>query len=118
MYPGTHARLTPDKPAIIVADTGETLSYAQLDTRSQRFARHLYDDGVRRGDHIAVLTDNQARALEVYWAAMRSGLYVTFINSQLNPTEVAYIVNDCSASTFVIADRYAGIAAAVVVCEA
>ncbi|MBS9533555.1 acyl-CoA synthetase [Mycobacterium sp. M1] len=114
MYPGTHARLTPDKPAIIVADTGETLSYAQLDSRSQRFARHLYDDGVRRGDHLAVLTDNQARALEVYWAAMRSGLYVTFINSQLNADEAAYIVNDCGAETFVIAEKYAGIAAAVV----
>ncbi|MEO8816284.1 MAG: acyl-CoA synthetase [Mycobacterium sp.] len=114
MYPGTHARITPDKPAIIVADTGETVSYAQLDTRSQRFARHLYDTGVRPGDHVAVLCDNQARALEIYWAAMRSGLYITFINSQLSADEVAYILNDCSAETFVVAERYAPIAGVVV----
>ncbi|MGV0834501.1 acyl-CoA synthetase [Mycolicibacterium thermoresistibile] len=114
MYPGTYALTTPDKPAIILADTGETVTYAQLDDRSQRFARHLYDGGVRHGDHIAVLSDNQVRALEVYWAAMRSGLYVTFLNSQLSADEVAYIVNDCGAQTFVVAERYADTAGAVV----
>lgn len=114
MYPGTYARTTPDKPAVIVADTGETLTYRELDTRSLRFARHLYDDGVRAGDHVAILSDNQPRALEVYWAAMRSGLYITFINSQLSADEVAYIVNDCGAETFLVAERYAAIAEAVI----
>lgn len=114
MFPGTHARTNPDKPAIIVADTGETISYAQLDTRSQRFARHLYDNGVRRADHIAVLSDNQPRALEIYWAAMRSGLYVTFINSQLSADEVAYIVNDCGAHTFVAAEKYGPITSRII----
>ncbi len=109
MFPGSHARTTPDKPAIIMADTGETVSYAQLDTRSHRFARHLYDCGVRRGDHIAVLCDNQPRALEIYWAAMRSGLYITLINSHLSADEVAYIVNDSDAQTFIAAERYAPI---------
>ncbi|BBX23107.1 putative acyl-CoA ligase [Mycolicibacter terrae] len=114
MYPGAHAATTPDKPAIVVAETGETVTYGQLDTRSLRFARHLYDVGVRPGDHIAVLSDNQPRALEIYWAALRSGLYVTFVNSQLTAAEVAYIVNDCDAQAFVIAERYAGIAATVI----
>lgn len=113
MYPGTHAQHTPDKPAIIVADTGETVSYAQLDARSRRFARHLYDTGVRPGDHIAALVDNQARALEIYWAAMRSGLCITFINSQLSADEAAYIVNDCGAASFVIAEKYAALAPAI-----
>lgn len=114
MYPGTHAQTTPDKPAIIVADTGETVTYGQLDTRSLRFARHLYDRGVRPGDHLAILSDNQPRALEIYWAAMRSGLYITFINSQLSAHEIAYIVNDCGAQTLVVAERYAAVAQAAV----
>ncbi|RAU94578.1 acyl-CoA synthetase [Mycolicibacter senuensis] len=114
MYPGAHAAATPDKPAIIVADTAETLTYGQLDTRSLRFARHLYDVGVRPGDHIAVLSDNQPRALEIYWAAMRSGLYITFLNAHLTAGEVAYIVDDCDAQTLVIAEKYADIAGAVI----
>ena len=30
MYPGTHADRTPDKAAVVLADTGETLTYAEL----------------------------------------------------------------------------------------
>lgn len=114
MYPGTFAATAPERPAIIVAETGETLTYGQLDARSLRFARYLYDDGVRPGDHLAVLVDNQPRALELYWAALRSGLYITFVNSQLSAAEVAYIVDDCDAQTLVIAEKFAGIADAVI----
>lgn len=113
-YPGTVAEIAPQRPAVIVAETGEILTYGRLDDRSLRFARHLYDDGVRSGDHLAVLCDNQPRAMEIYWAALRSGLYITFINSHLSAAEVAYIVEDCGAQTFVVAERFATVADAVV----
>ena len=41
---------------------------------------------------IALLSDNPPEAFEVYWAAMRSGLYITAVNWHLTPDEVAYIV--------------------------
>ena len=37
------------------------------------------------GDHIALLTNNNAKAFEVYWAALRSGLYITAVNRHLAP---------------------------------
>lgn len=85
MYPGTFAAQFPDKPAVVVADTGETLTYGELDERSLRLARFLREQGFARGDHIALLTDNNPRAFEVYWAALRSGLYITAVNRHLTP---------------------------------
>ena len=41
MHPSVHATTTPDKAALIVAETGETWSYAELDRRSNRVA-HLF----------------------------------------------------------------------------
>ena len=34
MYPGTWAASTPDKPALIIAETGQTTTYAELEDRS------------------------------------------------------------------------------------
>jgi fatty-acyl-CoA synthase len=114
MYPGTHAKVTPDKPAVLLADTGETISYAELDQNSVRLARFLTQTGLRRGDHIALLTENHPRAFEVYWAALRSGLYITAVNRHLSADEVSYIVNDCGATALVVSAALAELAARIV----
>jgi fatty-acyl-CoA synthase len=101
MYPGTFALSAPDKPAAIVAGTGEVLSYRDLDANSARLARLLHDRGLRPGDTVALLSDNRLPVFEVYWAAMRSGLYLTAVNHHLATDEVAYIVNDSGAKAIV-----------------
>ncbi len=101
MYPGQWAKKFPDKPALIMAGTGETVTYGELDDRSNRLAQLLYKAGLRRGDHVAIFMENQARYMEVYWAAMRSGLYLTTVNRHLSAEEAAYIVDDCGAQVLV-----------------
>jgi len=97
MYPGTHAATAPDKPAVIMADSGVTVTYAELDENSARLAAALHQLGLRAGDVVAVLSDNAPEAFEIYWAAIRSGLYVTFVNWHLSADEAAYIVRDSGA---------------------
>lgn len=114
MYPGAYVAQFPDKPAVILAGSGETLSFGELDERSHRLARYLYDAGLRRGDHIALLTDNTPTAFEVYWSALRSGLYVTAVNRHLSPAEISYIVNDCGAQALIASATLADAAQAIV----
>lgn len=97
MYPGTHAATAPERPAVIMADSGTTVTYGQLDENSARLAAALRQLGLRPGDVIAVLSDNVPEAFEIYWAAVRSGLYVTFANWHLSAAEAAYIVADSGA---------------------
>lgn len=91
MYPGNHAQLAPQRPAVIVAETGQQMSYRQLDDDSAALARVLYDAGLRVGDVVALLSDNSPEALVVLWAALRSGLYITAINHHLTAPEADYI---------------------------
>ena len=102
MYPGLHARNTPDKPAVILAESGETVTYRQLEDNSVALARVLYDAGLRPGDVVAVLSDNAAPVFDVYWAAHRSGLYITAINHHLTAAEAAYIVKDSGAKALIV----------------
>ena len=101
MYPGTHAATAPDRPAVIMAGSGRTLSYAELEDNSARLATALHQLGLRTGDVVAVLSDNAPEAFEIYWAAIRSGLYVTFVNWHLSADEAAYIVRDSGARVLI-----------------
>lgn len=96
MYPGTFSSTTPDKPAAIMAGSGETLTFKELDDRSNQLAQLLHQAGLREGDHVAIFMENSLRYFECYWAAMRSGLYFTTINRYLKPEETAYILEDSS----------------------
>ena len=97
MYPGVHARSAPDRPAVVLAGSGATLTYGDLAERSADLAAALYAQGLRRGDGVAVVADNALEVFEIYWATMQSGLYITPINKNLTPAEIAYIVDDCDA---------------------
>ena len=80
--------------------SGEVVTYAELDARSNRLAQLLHARGLRFGDHIAVCLENSPRFLEVTWAAQRSGLVYTPINYHLTAEEMAYIVGDCDARAY------------------
>jgi len=94
MYPGTFAETTPDKPAVIMAGTEDLLTFKQLDDRSNQLAQLLWEGGLREGDHVAILMENRLEYFVCFWAAVRSGLYITAINRYLQPDESSYIVND------------------------
>ncbi|WP_068271299.1 acyl-CoA synthetase [Aldersonia kunmingensis] len=102
MYPGTWAAKTPNKPAMVMAGSGATLTYAELDERSIRLSRYLHDQGLRKGDVVALLSNNRLETYEVYWTALRSGLYITAVNHNLAPAEAAYIVSDCGAKALIV----------------
>src|SRR5436305_1166859 len=96
-YPGAFAETHPDRPAIVMATSGETVTYRELDERSARLAHLWHERGLRRGDHVAILLENSPHWFDAVWAAFRSGLYFTPVNWHLTAPEVAYIVDDCGA---------------------
>jgi len=94
MHTGVHASIAPDRPAVIMASSGETLSYGELERRSNRLAHYLRDAGLQRLDHYAIFMENNARYIECCAAGERAGLYYTCINSYLTPEEVAYLLTN------------------------
>ncbi|MDE0614988.1 MAG: acyl-CoA synthetase [bacterium] len=111
MYPGHHARTTPDKAAQIMASTGEVTTYLELDEAANRLARLLHDRGLREGDHISILAENHPRYYEAFWAAMISGFYFTTINRYLSAEEAAYLVNDSGSNVLITTNAMANTAA-------
>src|SRR4051812_33750819 len=114
MHPAHHAKTHPDKPAYIMAYSGETVTYGELDARSNQGAHLFRSLGLQTGDSVAFFIDNHPRYYEVLWAAQRSGLRFTCLSSKLTAGEVEYIVKDCEAKVFVTSPSLAEIAREVI----
>lgn len=84
--------------------SGEVVTFADLEARANRLAHVFRGAGLQRGDHIAIMMENNARYFEAAWAAQRSGLYYTAINSHLRAGEVQYIVEDCGAGALITSE--------------
>ncbi len=113
MHPVRHAQTTPDKPALIMAGSGETLTYRQLDALSKQGAQLFRKLGLRTGDCVALFMENNLHYLPICWAAQRAGLYFTCISSRLTAGEVEYIVKDSGAKILIASIGLAKVAGEV-----
>jgi fatty-acyl-CoA synthase len=95
------------KLAFQMSDTGEQVTFGQLEVRANQVAQVLRSCGVRPGDHVAVLMTNQRRFLETCFGMDRAGVYYTTISTRLHSDEVAYIVKDCSAKVLIVSSALA-----------
>jgi acyl-CoA synthetase (AMP-forming)/AMP-acid ligase II len=109
LSPSTYAASHPQRPAVITS-SGQIVTFAELEARSCRLAQALYAEGLRVGDHVAVLLPNDHRTHEVVWGLQRSGLYSTVVNTHLTADEAAYIVNDCGAKVLITSTALSSLA--------
>jgi long-chain acyl-CoA synthetase len=96
-----HAIGNPDAPCLSYA--GETLSYQQLDARSNRVANALLAAGVPRGGRVAIVARNSAVFYELACACAKAGAVMLPINWRLSAREVAGILDDAEPA-LILAD--------------
>jgi long-chain acyl-CoA synthetase len=111
-HPSQTAQTYPHKPAFIMGNSGEMVTYRQLDERSNQGAQLFRRLGLNKGDHIALMLENRREFLEICWAAQRAGLIYTPISSHLKADETAYILSNCGARLFIASPAVADAAIA------
>ena len=91
----------PDRPAIIMASTGKTISYSEFEGRANQLAHALRSEGLQRLDHYSIFMENNEWYMEACAAGERSGAYYTCVNSFLTPEELAYILSNSRSEVLV-----------------
>jgi long-chain acyl-CoA synthetase len=112
MFPGNGAAKHPQRPAFIMAKTGEAVTYAELDARSNRLAHLMRAQGLHRTDHYSIFMENNGRYIECCSAGARGGLYYTCVNSFLTPDELAYIINNSESRILITSEAKRSVALA------
>ena len=96
-----HAQASPDKPAVIMYPSGTIVTFGQMEARANQLAHAFRAAGLREGDVVAVLCENNEHFHTIMWAARRSGLYYVPVNSHLTAAEAAYIVDNSGAEAII-----------------
>ena len=101
LYPIDVAAQQPDAIAFRMCNSGEEVTFSQLESRSNQIAHLLRDSSVGIGDHIAILLKNQREFLELCFGAERAGIYYTTISTRLTAAEIALIIHNCGAKVLI-----------------
>lgn len=98
------------KPALIYCDS--QISYGELADRVDRLANALRDRGIRRGDRVAYLGENEPAFLETLFAAGTLGAIFVPLNTRLAPPEIQFALQDSGSIMLINAVSLGGLAAA------
>jgi len=79
---------TPDAEALVLAASGESLTYADLDARAEALTARLAGLGIEPGDHLAVVLDNRTEYVALVHAAMRLGVRLVPCSDRLTAAEL------------------------------
>ncbi|MFL6877672.1 class I adenylate-forming enzyme family protein [Pseudomonas marginalis] len=99
-----NARYFPDKEAFISAS--RSITNHQLAERAKRLSSHLYNQGLRRQDRVAILSMNNVEYFETYRACEWAGFIAATVNFRLAPREILYILQDASPKALVFEAQY------------
>jgi fatty-acyl-CoA synthase len=104
------AALSPASPALIYEDDDRRLSltYRDLDERTDRLARALLAWGVNRGDRVAVLSPNSPEWVCLEYALGKIGATLVTVNTALKKNELDYVFRQAEVSSLFFVSAYRG----------
>ena len=89
-----NARLHPNRLAFALGK--ERVTHAAYRARADRLAAVLARAGVRPGDRVSVVSQNNLELVDLYGAVARLGAILVPVNWRLSADEVAYVVSDAA----------------------
>lgn len=96
-----------------LVDRNRRFSWGEVDRLSNRIARRLRKEGLRKGGNVAVLSENSAFLYVFQGALAKLGLVLVPLNYLLGSAELSPIVADLDAEALFFSDRFADTAAAI-----
>jgi acyl-CoA synthetase (AMP-forming)/AMP-acid ligase II len=93
------ARLTPDKVALVCGQVRST--YGELAAAAGSFAGFLVEQGLRKGDRVAVYIDSSPETVIAIFGVLQAGGCLVVINPATQAERLGYILENCNAMSLV-----------------
>ena len=101
-----HANVRAHKVAIVDLDNQHETTYGELDARAAQLADWMQQQGLGKGDRVAVLAPNCTETFEAQFACSKIGAICLPLNWRLTVAELEYILNDATPSLLIVDTRF------------
>lgn len=99
-----NAHKYPNKLAL--KDARRQLTFKKLNERSNKLANGILKCGIKKGDKLAVLSNNCIEFMEIYVAAAKGGFIIVPLNFRLHPDEISFVINNSDAKWLFVESRF------------
>ena len=99
-WSGRRALLTPNREAIIDNIGKKNYSYKELDFRANQLARVLRNNGISKGDRVAMFSSNRVECVDLFLATGKIGAILVPFNIRLSIQELDYLIRKTKPSIF------------------
>lgn len=86
---------------------GKSMTYKELDEKSNAFAAYLQYRGLKKGDRIAFMMPNLLQYPIAIFGAIRAGITIVNINPLYTPHEMEFVFNNSEVKAIVLAENFA-----------
>ncbi len=102
------ARVTPESVALVVLESGQRLTYRDLETQIERAAGALLARGISAGDRVGIPGENRLEFIALFFGAMKIGAIAVPLSTRATGHEIAQIAADCGMREIVPLDALNG----------
>ena len=95
-----------DRPFVTQAETGETLTFAELDALTNRVAHGLRAIGIGQGDYVGIVLPNGIPFLAASYAMKKIGAVEVSVNTTMRGLPLARMLNLTGCSTIITAEQF------------
>ena len=94
------ALLTPNREALFDNIEKKLYTYKDLNLRANKLARLLLNEGVSKGDRVAMFSTNRIECVDLFLATGKIGAVLVPFNVRLSIQELEYLINKTGPSIF------------------
>lgn len=94
----------PEHPCVIEPKSGRRFTYAGMRHEVNRAARGLMAIGVKKGDHVAIWSENCAEWMLLFLAAAKVGAVLVTVNTNYKRFELEYLLRQSDTMTLVLSE--------------
>ena len=95
-----NARVHPNRLAFALGD--DRVTHASYRARAEQLAAGLASAGIRPGDRVGVVSQNNLEFVDLYGAVARLGAILVPVNWRLSADEVGYVIADAAPKIVIV----------------